>query len=217
MPAPDSPPLPEPPPPFDADSSFGPPPSEQAPGVVPSSEAEPPSELTPHGPSLDAKVELVLQRLRDTKPMVAQILARAQAIEMKGEKLVVSFPANRSLFKDRLKDRGSLEAIEEAAKEAIGQSLRVTTAIAVGEPAPPRAAEPRSEAGPLVEPGHRGETTARRETAPPREPGRPSAPPEPSGAQEAARKKLWQRAEEEPLVKSFLEELGGQLTEVEEI
>jgi len=128
-----------------------------------------------------------LQRLRDTKPMIAQVLARAETIEIKDEKLFVSFPANRSLFKDRLKDKGSLESIEAAAKEAIGRSLRVMTGIAAGEPAPRR------------------------------EPAQPSEPAEPSGAQEAARKKLWQRAEEDLLVKSFLEELGGQLTEVEEI
>ncbi len=156
----------------------------------PPSASEPPPAPDPppaEGPSVDAEVELILQRLRDTKPMIAQVLARAETIEIKDEKLFVSFPANRALFKDRLKDKGSLESIEAAAKEAIGRSLRIMTGIAAGEPASRR------------------------------EPARPSEPAEPSGAQEAARKKLWQRAEEEPLVKSFLEELGGQLTEVEEI
>jgi len=190
-PASEPPPAPEPPP------ASEPPPAPEPPSVselspppepLPASELPPAPEPPPAaGPSVDAEVELILQRLRDTRPMIAQVLARAETIEIKDEKLFVSFPANRALFKDRLKDKGSLESIEAAAKEAIGRSLRVMTGIAAGEPAP------------------------RRETA------QPSEPAEPSGAQEAARKKLWQRAEEDLLVKSFLEELGGQLTEVEEI
>jgi DNA polymerase-3 subunit gamma/tau len=195
---------PESPPPA-PDPSFGPSPNEPASGVEFAPEAEPSSEPTTSTPGVDSKVELILQRLRDTKPMIAQVLARAESIEMKDERLLVSFPSNRSLFRDRLKDEGSLEAIEAAAKAAVGQSLRVSTAIATGDPAPG------------------GEPAAPSEQAPPREPARrpeptqPIAASVPSGAQEAARKKLWQRAEEEPLVKGFLEELGGQLTEVEEI
>jgi len=196
-PAPEPAPVPEPTPAPGLDPSLEPPalasvplpeppPIERALEMTSGPDPEPASQAPAAGPPVDAKVDLILQRLRDTKPMIAQVLARAETIEMRDEVLWISFPANRALFKNRLEDKGSLEAIEEAGKEAIGRSLRVMTGIAAGEPAP------RSEP----------------ET---------SEPTEPSGAEEAARRSLWQRAEEEPMVKSFLEELGGQLTEVEEI
>jgi hypothetical protein len=127
--------------------------------------------------------------------MIAQVLARAETIELNEDVLLISFPENRALFKDRLKDKGSLAAIEAAAEEAVGQSVRVLAGLASGEPAP----------------------TSQPSTPPPPIRDTPTRPAEPTGAEEAARKKLWQRAEEEPLVSRFIEELGGQLTDVEEI
>ncbi len=131
-------------------------------------------------------VKLILERLRQDKPLIAKIVDRADSTDLRDDTLFLTFDEGGGLFRARLRDRGALAAIESAAEVVLGRKVGVVAAFG-GEEAtgPPVDAEPEPE--PAVD-----------------------------HAAQHQRDELWRRAEAEPLVQQFVDALRGNLTDVEE-
>ncbi len=149
--------------------------------------AEPPPPGPPVGGSeVGGDVGLILAHLRQQKPLIAQIIERADTAELRDDTLFLTFGEAGGIFEARLSDRSALGTIEEAADAALGRKIKVVAGVdagAGGAPAPMPSAQASDPEGPARQ--HRDE--------------------------------LWERAEEEPMVKHFVEALRGNLTDVEEI
>lgn len=138
------------------------------------------------GSEVGGDVGLILAHLRQQKPLIAQIIERADTAELRDDTLFLTFGEAGGIFEARLSDRSALGTIEEAADAALGRKIKVVAGVdagAGGAPAPMPSAQASDPEGPARQ--HRDE--------------------------------LWERAEEEPMVKHFVEALRGNLTDVEEI
>lgn len=88
--------------------------------------------------------ERVLGELRRSNPIIARALTRAEDIEVREGSLLISFGSDGGIFRARLRQSTALEAIEAAAREALGRELRVMTSFDDSEAVeePPEAPEP---------------------------------------------------------------------------
>jgi len=144
-----------------------------------------PAPAAAHG----GEVSLILERVRTDKPLIANIVERADSTDLRDDTLFLTFHEASGIFRARLRDRNTMAAIEKAAEAALGRKIKVTAQFD-GE------AEGANGSGPEAQP-----TVAADDTA----------------AAEQERKELWERAEGEPLVQRFVDALRGNLTDVEDL
>lgn len=141
----------------------------------------------------DAELALVIDRVRADKPMIAQIIERADSAQVGDETLLLTFRGAGGIFRARLGDRATVAAIEDAAESALGRKIKVVVRFN-GD------AEGSKESAPMTESPQPDEAAA--------------------GPQDAAqqhRDELWRRAEGEPMVQQFVDALRGNLTDVEDM
>jgi hypothetical protein len=138
-------------------------------------------------------VSLILERIRTDKPLIANIVERADSTDLRDDTLFLTFHEASGIFRARLRDRKAMAAIEKAAEAALGRKIKVTAQFD-GE------AEGANSSGPEAQPTVAAGDTAAAE-----------------GAAEQERKELWERAEGEPLVQRFVDALRGNLTDVEDL
>ena len=140
-----------------------------------------------------AEVQLVIDRVRADKPMIAQIIERADGAELGDRTLFLSFREAGGIFRARLGDRATVAAIEDAAEAALGRKIKVVV-------------------------GFNGDASGSTESTPVTEAPPPAvASPGPDDAAQQHRDELWRRAEAEPLVQQFVDALQGNLTDVEDM
>ena len=70
-------------------------------------------------------MELVIDRVRADKPMIAQIIERADSAQLRDETLFLSFREAAGIFRAQLGDRATVAAIEDAAESALGRKIKV--------------------------------------------------------------------------------------------
>lgn len=134
---------------------------------------------------------IIIDRLRQDRPLIAKIVERADSGEMRDETLFLTFQEAGGIFQARLRDRAALAAIEEAAESVLNRKIKVVASFGTDGPSDgPAPTGPDSEA---------------------------AMAPEPDGAAQSQRDELWQRAEGEPLVRRFVDALRGNLTDVDEM
>ena len=143
-------------------------------------------------PATGTEVGLVIDRVRADEPMIAQIIERADSVQLRDETLFLTFREAGGIFRARLRDRATVEAIVKAADSALGRKITVVVGFN-GD------AEGSTESSPVTESPHAEAS---------------------SGPQDAAqqhRDELWRRAEGEPMVQQFVDALRGNLTDVEDM
>ncbi len=134
---------------------------------------------------------IIIDRLRQDRPLIAKIVERADSGEMRDDTLFLTFQEAGGIFQARLRDRAALAAIEEAAESVLNRKIKVVAGFGTDGPSDgPAPTGPDSEA---------------------------AMAPEPDGAAQSQRDELWQRAEGEPLVRRFVDVLRGNLTDVDEM
>ncbi|MCH7826103.1 MAG: hypothetical protein IH849_15000, partial [Acidobacteria bacterium] len=101
--------------------------------------------------AVGGEVGQILERLRQEKPLIAQIIERADATELRDDTLFLTFKEAGGMFEARLSDRSALGTIEEAAEAALGRKIRVVATVddeAGREPASGPAAQASDPEGP---------------------------------------------------------------------
>ena len=101
--------------------------------------------------TLGGDIGLIVDRLRQEKPMIAQIIERADAAELRDDTLFLTFEKAGGIFQARLNDQSALGTIEDAAEAALGRKIKVVAGIDAtvgGEPAPDPAAQASDPEGP---------------------------------------------------------------------
>lgn len=119
------------------------------------------------------------------------MVERADNAELRDDTLFLSFQESGGIFRARLRDRAALSAIEEAAEAALGRKIKVVAGFDDGE-------------GPDDGPDDGFDASA----------ADAAAEPDP---RERSRDELWKRAEDEPLVRQFVDALRGNLIDVDEV
>ena len=90
--------------------------------------ADSPLESTPIG----GDVGVIIEHLRQEKPLIAKIIERADAAELRDDTLFLTFEKAGGIFEARLSDRSALGAIEEAAEAALGRKIKVVAGVDAG-------------------------------------------------------------------------------------
>jgi DNA polymerase-3 subunit gamma/tau len=169
-----------------------------APPAAAASVSQPPapaiaeSSSTKPTPAAGGELGLIVDRIRADKPLIAQIVERADTAELRDETLFLTFREAGGIFRARLRDRAALAAIEDAAESALGRKIKVVAGFD----------------------GDAEESTGSTPEAESPQPAEVSPAPEESAQQH--RDELWRRAEGEPLVQQFVDALRGNLTDVED-
>ncbi len=150
------------------------------------------SSKTAPTPAIGTEVRLVIERLRADKPMIAQIIERADSVQLRDETLFLTFREAGGIFRARLRDRATVEAIAKAAESALGRKITVVV-------------------------GFNGDAEGSTELTPATESPRAEASLAPQDTAQQHRDELWRRAEGEPMVQQFVDALRGNLTDVEDM
>ncbi len=143
-------------------------------------------------PAIGTDVRLVIERLRADKPMIAQIIERADSVQLRDETLFLTFREAGGIFRARLRDGATVEAIAKAAESALGRKITVVV-------------------------GFNGDAEGSTELTPATESPRAEASLAPQDTAQQHRDELWRRAEGEPMVQQFVDALRGNLTDVEDM
>ena len=113
-------------------------------------------------------------------------------MQLRDETLFLTFRETGGIFRARLRDRATVEAIVKAADSALGRKITVVV-------------------------GFNGDAEGSTESTPVTESPHAEASPGPQDAAQEHRDELWRRAEGEPMVQQFVDALRGNLTDVEDM
>jgi hypothetical protein len=94
---------------------------------------------------------MIIDHLRREKPLIAKIIERADATELRDDTLFLTFERAGGIFETRLSDRSALGAVEEAAEAALGRKIKVVAGVDAGAgsaPAPVPSAQGSDPEGP---------------------------------------------------------------------
>ena len=101
--------------------------------------------------AIGGDVGMIIEHLRREKPLIAKIIERADATELRDDTLFLTFERAGGIFETRLSDRSALGAVEEAAEAALGRKIKVVAGVDAGAgsaPAPVPSAQGSDPEGP---------------------------------------------------------------------
>ena len=176
-------------------------------------------------PADPALVESILKHVQETRGALGGFLAHAAWVEIADGALEIAFDARQSYFKEKVESRDNLDYLRAAARRVAGRDLAVRVVPASAAPGMPTAMPGMPAAAPgkpaaapataVAAPGTPAAAPGMTVAAPgatAAASGRPAAAP----VSDESRRRLHEAALNEPIVKSLMETLGGQIVDVDQ-
>ena len=149
----------------------------------------------------------IQRSLEGSHPLVAQVLGRANSIDLGEDTLTLHFPSSASIFAERVRDPQVLPALSAACSAAAGRPVKARVEL--------DDRDPRSPASTVGEDGAGIKSSGLAMTPRLDQPSANGIEAPTEDAQSVS-DTLLERAESEPLVQDLLRELKGQVISVEE-
>ncbi|MDB5173627.1 MAG: hypothetical protein JWN51_2400, partial [Phycisphaerales bacterium] len=175
---------------------------------TPASSVSADSNVEPADPAdLPAVWQGMLKLLANHGPMLHSLVAQGQLVGLEQDRMVIRYGPQHETFIRQWEKNGKKDLIRDAASKVLNQSIGVKFEVSTDEPAEARQEEARPQtAAPLRKPAPRPAAQPAPEPAP-----LPAGPP----AIKVTPELVDSLRNSEPLVKSVMDKLGGQIIKVE--
>jgi DNA polymerase III subunit gamma/tau len=163
-----------------------------APARAPAPDPHPPAGASPGHPGSPARdtslVEAILRRVHEERAALGGFLGQASWVEIADGSLQIAFLDKHGFFREKVESRESIDYLRKVAREVAGRDLPIRVTVAA-----PGVAETVAAPAPAA-PGLSG--------------GSPGTDP-------GQKQRLKEEALKQPMVKSLLDALGGEIVDVE--
>jgi len=135
-------------------------------------------------------VEAILRRVHEERAALGGFLGQASWVEIDDGVLQIAFLDKHAFFREKVEGRESIDYLRRVAREVAGRDLQIRVTIAAPGVADAAGAPPQAAGGPLLAGS-------------------------PAGPDAGQKQRLKEEAMKQPMMKTLLDTLGGEIVDVE--